>query len=79
MDFGKYAEYMALGYGAMALILAAMIAWMYLRFRALIRENEAVSELEAELEAERAAGKAAPREPAAEPALMQSAPASEKG
>jgi hypothetical protein len=79
MDFGKYADYMAMGYSAMALILAAMIAWIYLRFRALIRENEAVAELEAELEAERAAGKAAPREAAAEPAVMQSASASEKG
>ena len=79
MDFGKYADYMAMGYGAMALILSAMIAWIYLRFRALIRENEAIAELEAELEQERAAGKAAPRAVAADPAVMQSASASEKG
>ncbi len=79
MEFGKYANYMAMGYGAMALILSAMIAWIYLRFRALIRENEAISELEAELEAERAAGAAPVNVASREPAVMQSAPASEKG
>ncbi len=31
--FGKYADYMALGYSAMALVLGGMAAWIYLRYR----------------------------------------------
>ncbi|MCX7979410.1 MAG: heme exporter protein CcmD, partial [Bdellovibrionaceae bacterium] len=52
-DFGKYAEYMALGYAAMALILALMVAWLALRFRALRAQQEEIARLEAELAEER--------------------------
>ncbi len=52
--FGKYSEYMALGYAAMALILGVMIAWMYLRYVGLRREAEQIAQLEAEVRAERA-------------------------
>jgi len=45
---GKYAEYAFLGYGAMALILGAMIAWLYLRYRALQREAAIVEQVAAE-------------------------------
>lgn len=55
MDFGKYSEYMALGYGAMAVLLAGMIAWMALRFRGLRREIEQLDQLEAEERNERPA------------------------
>ncbi len=52
-DFGKYAEYMALGYAAMAFILGLMVAWIALRFRALRAQQEEVARLEAELAEER--------------------------
>jgi heme exporter protein CcmD len=55
MDFGKYADYMALGYAAMALLLGGMVLWLYLRYRALIREEQAIEQMEAEERAERAA------------------------
>jgi hypothetical protein len=55
MDFGKYAEYMALGYASMALILGGMVFWLYWRFRMVLREAQMVEELEAEVRAERAA------------------------
>jgi heme exporter protein CcmD len=55
MDFGKYANYMALGYAAMALLLGGMLLWLYLRYRALVREEQAVEQMEAEERAERAA------------------------
>ncbi|NLE52649.1 MAG: heme exporter protein CcmD [Chloroflexi bacterium] len=45
---GKYAEYAILGYSAMALILGGMIAWMYLRYRALRREAALVEQVAAE-------------------------------
>ncbi|MBP8974073.1 MAG: hypothetical protein KBH93_09370 [Anaerolineae bacterium] len=48
-DFGKYAEYMALGYAAMVFILALMIAWMAVRFRALRAQQEEIARLEAEI------------------------------
>ncbi|GAB4414621.1 MAG: hypothetical protein KatS3mg051_0159 [Anaerolineae bacterium] len=54
-DFGKYAEYMALGYAAMAIILALMVAWIALRFRALRAQQEEIARLEAELAEERRA------------------------
>lgn len=59
-DFGKYAEYMALGYAAMALILALMVAWLVLRFRALRAQQEEIARLEAELAEERRAQTKAP-------------------
>jgi hypothetical protein len=52
-DFGKYAEYMALGYAAMALILALMVAWIALRFRTLRAQQDEITRLEAELAEER--------------------------
>ncbi|MEB2286851.1 MAG: hypothetical protein OZ934_01950 [Anaerolineae bacterium] len=52
-DFGKYTEYMALGYAAMALILALMIASMAVRFRVLRRQQEEIRRLEAEIAEER--------------------------
>jgi len=52
-DFGKYAEYMALGYAAMAFILALMIAWMVVRFRALRAQQDEIARLEAEIAEER--------------------------
>lgn len=48
MDFGKYADYMALGYAAMALVLGAMIAWIYWRYRMLYQEQAQIEQLEAE-------------------------------
>ncbi|HMM29057.1 MAG: heme exporter protein CcmD [Chloroflexota bacterium] len=45
---GKFAEYMILGYSAMALILGGMIAWIYLRYRALRREAALVEQMAAE-------------------------------
>ncbi|MCL4237892.1 MAG: hypothetical protein KJ047_06550 [Anaerolineae bacterium] len=52
-DFGKYTEYMVLGYAAMALILALMIASMAVRFRVLRRQQEEIRRLEAEIAEER--------------------------
>lgn len=54
-DFGKYAEYMALGYAAMALVLALMVIWIALRFRALRAQQDEIARLEAELAEERRA------------------------
>ncbi len=45
---GKFAEYMILGYSAMALILGGMIAWIYLRYRALRREAALIEQMAAE-------------------------------
>jgi len=45
---GKYAEYMILGYSAMAVILGGMIAWIYLRYRALQREAALIEQVAAE-------------------------------
>jgi heme exporter protein D len=55
-DFGKYAEYMALGYAAMAFILALMIASMVVRFRALRGQQDEIARLEAEIAEERQRG-----------------------
>ncbi len=55
--FGKYSEYMAIGYAAMGLILAAMIVWMTIRYAGLRRDQEQIVQLEKEIEAERAAQK----------------------
>ena len=55
--FGKYSEYMAIGYAAMGIILAAMIVWMYIRYAGLRRDQEQIVQLEKEIEAERAAQK----------------------
>jgi heme exporter protein CcmD len=48
MDFGKYSEYMALGYGAMGVLLAGMIGWISWRFRMLTREIVRLEQVEAE-------------------------------
>ena len=60
MDFGKYADYMALGYAAMAVLLGGMVLWLYLRYRGLLREEQAIAQMEAEERAERAAAALAP-------------------
>lgn len=57
--FGKYSEYMALGYAAMGVILFAMIAWMYLRYVTLHRQEAEIAQLEQEIAAERKGGVAA--------------------
>ncbi len=48
MDFGKYADYMALGYAAMALLLSGMIGMIYWRYRRLYQEQAQIDQLEAE-------------------------------
>jgi heme exporter protein CcmD len=48
MDFGKYADYMALGYAAMAVLLSGMIGWIYWRYRMLFQEQAQIDQLEAE-------------------------------
>lgn len=50
---GNYVEYMILGYAAMALILGGMIAWLYLRYRALKREAALVEQIAAEEQGDR--------------------------
>jgi len=66
-DFGKYTEYMVLGYAAMATILGLMIAWIYLRFRTVVAQQEQISQLEAEIAEERDAHKATTPDPAPDP------------
>ena len=51
--FGKYADYMALGYSAMALVLGGMAAWIYVRFRQARREMARVEQMARELRSER--------------------------
>ncbi len=51
--FGKYADYMALGYSAMALVLGGMAAWIYVRFRHAQREMARVEQKMQELREER--------------------------
>jgi hypothetical protein len=46
-------EYMYLGYAAMAIIMLAMIGWIYWRYRLAAHEEQLVDQFEAE---ERAAG-----------------------
>jgi heme exporter protein CcmD len=48
MDFGKYAEYMAMGYAGMLVLLSGMIAWISWRFRMLTREITRLENVEAE-------------------------------
>jgi len=50
---GEYVEYMIIGYAAMALILGGMIAWLYLRYRALKREAALVDQMAAEEQGDR--------------------------
>lgn len=45
---GEYAEYMILGYSAMALILGGMVVWIYLRYQGLKREAALVEQMAAE-------------------------------
>jgi heme exporter protein CcmD len=47
-DFGKHADYMALGYAVAGIFLAGMVLWMALRYRALNREQDLIDQLEAE-------------------------------
>lgn len=56
-QFGKYSEYMVLGYGLATVIIGAMVAWIAARFAALRRQEHEIAQLEAELEAERSARK----------------------
>ncbi len=59
--FGDYSEYMAIGYAAMALVMFAMIAWMYLRYVGLRRQEAEIVQLEQEVQAERAQAAPAPQ------------------
>jgi heme exporter protein CcmD len=54
-EFGKYAEYMALGYAVTLLILGGMVLWLILRYQALRREQTHIDHLEAEIRDEVAA------------------------
>jgi hypothetical protein len=47
-DFGKHADYMALGYAMAGILLAGMVLWMALRYRALHHEEDLIDQLEAE-------------------------------
>ena len=54
-DFGKHADYMALGYAMMGLLLGGMVLWTYFRYRVLTRESAELDRIEAEERLERAA------------------------
>jgi hypothetical protein len=54
-DFGKHADYMALGYAMMGLLLGGMVVWLYFRYRVLARESAELDRIEAEEQQERAA------------------------
>ncbi len=45
---GKNADYMILGYAAMAIILFGMVAWLYWRYVMARREDVLLTEFEAE-------------------------------
>jgi hypothetical protein len=47
-DFGKHADYMALGYAAMGILLGGMVLWMYVRYRVLARELADIGRMESE-------------------------------
>lgn len=49
---GKNAEYMILGYAAMAVILFGMVAWLYWRYVMARREEALIVEFEAEQQAD---------------------------
>ncbi|RPI93435.1 MAG: heme exporter protein CcmD [Chloroflexi bacterium] len=51
-DFGKHADYMAIGYAVMAILLGGMVLWLYLRYRALENESAELDRIEAEEHAE---------------------------
>jgi hypothetical protein len=59
MDFGKYANYMAMGYAALGIILFVMIAWIAWRYRVLLREQDLVEQMAEEEQLERASAVAA--------------------
>lgn len=65
--FGKYSEYMALGYAAAALILGGMVVWMYLRYVALRREAAQIDQLEEEIREDRVAQTVGAQEHQAQP------------
>jgi hypothetical protein len=54
-DFGKHADYMALGYAVMGLLLGGMVLWTYFRYRTLAHESAELDRIEAEERMERAA------------------------
>ncbi len=47
-DFGKHADYMAMGYAVTGFFLAGMVLWMALRYRVLGHEQKLIDQLEAE-------------------------------
>ncbi|HML24357.1 MAG TPA: hypothetical protein PKD09_22065 [Aggregatilinea sp.] len=49
---GNNAEYMILGYAAMAIILFGMVAWLYWRYVMARREEQLLTEFEAEQQAD---------------------------
>ncbi len=51
-DFGKHADYMAIGYAVMAILLGGMVLWLYLRYRALETKSAELDRIEAEEHAE---------------------------
>lgn len=73
---GKNADYMFLGYAAMALILFGSIAWMYWRYQMARREQALVEQVEVEYEADRVSAAVGARE---EDALPQRATPGQSG
>jgi len=76
-------EYMYMGYAAMAIIMVAMIGWIYWRYRLAAREEQLVEQFAAEERAERAAAARATSRTAADPgtetpAVVANSPLSEE-
>jgi hypothetical protein len=67
MDFGKNADYMALGYVVTVILLLGMTAWIYLRYRALRREQEMIEQIAQEEQIERASAVASKASGALDP------------
>lgn len=63
----KYAEYMALGYISMAVLLGGLIAWIYWRYRLAQRENRLLDQIEAEARQDRVAASIGAMEEDAQP------------
>jgi hypothetical protein len=64
-EFGKHADYMAMGYAAMAILLGGMVLWLYLRYRILQREDLELDRIEAEEQQARGAAVARSEDEAA--------------
>ena len=47
-DFGANADYMWMGYAVTVLVLGSVVGWMVVRYRALMREQVLIDQLEAE-------------------------------